>query len=359
MFDKQANPWALQGLFVDRPLPGAPGLLQGYRYFATDVGPSGTEYVLAGSPLAWKTVGGDGAAPNLATVLVSGNDSGPTSILLQPAQRLDTDLAPAVPPNPANLLRLGTVNAAFIEIGKVTAPGVGNDDVKLFINQGGAKFISNAGVQYSSLFANRAQVRVNAFGNHDGVTGMTSFKSRALTIGAKASVLAGDSIFRVTAIGVTGNDSDVPISGQIEINVAPGGVPVGGNYIATEFAVHLVPLEGPINGHQEMFKVTSQGALCMRETAHLAPPGSVAVAAGVVRLAAAPFGTTFVPNVNITATTRVTLTVQDQVPAVPPLGSVFVLSRVIGVGFTIQSTAAAENTVDVYYQFWEPIDPAA
>jgi hypothetical protein len=259
------------------------------------------------------------------------------------------------------------VNAARIEIGKLTAPLAGNDDVKIFINQGGVPLPSiapsNAGIQYSALLQNRAQLRVNAFGDHGGGPsgsghGITAFKSRGLSIGALAPVVAGDSIFRVTAIGVPGNSATLPLSGFIDINVAPNGVPVGAGYIATEFAVRLVPLEGPVNGHQEMFKITSQGALCMREKIHPGPPASVAVAAGVVRITGGPLGTTFVPNVNITATTRVTLTVQDQVPAVVPLGSLYVLSRVVGVGggFTIQSTAAVENAVDVYYQFWEPVN---
>jgi len=173
-------------------------------------------------------------------------------------------------------------------------------------------------------------------------------------------VIAGDSIFRVTAIGVPAVTTSLPLSGMIDINVAPNGVPVAAGYIATEFAVRLVPLEGPVNGHQEMFKVTSQGALCMREAIHVGPP-SVAVAAGVITLTAGAFGTTFVPNVNITANTRITLTVQDQVPAVVPLGSLYVLSRVIGPlgGFTIQSTAPIENAVAVYYQFWEPVNASS
>lgn len=58
---------------------------------------------------------------------------------------------------------------------------------------------SNAGIQYSTLVSNRAQLRVNAYGNHAGVAGVTFSKSRGTTIGADdLPVIVGDPVGRIT-----------------------------------------------------------------------------------------------------------------------------------------------------------------
>lgn len=78
--------------------------------------------------------------------------------------------------------------------------GGANGTARVFVNQA-ASFNSNAGLQHSSDVANRAQYRGNQFGNNTGVPGVTGFKSRGL-IGTLASVLAGEVLWRATAIGV-------------------------------------------------------------------------------------------------------------------------------------------------------------
>ena len=289
--------------------------------------------------VAW--IPGAAAAPDLEAVLAVGNKSGPHDVLMQAGQAVDTDGAAQ--------LSLGTGNATSIAMGR---PLGGAADLQVFINQGGAAFVSNAGIQYSSTFANRAQIRLNAFGDHGGVAGVTAFKSRGATVTAKASVLAGDPIYRVTVIGVTGDNDKTPVAGYIDLSVAPAGVqPL---YVASQYAVSLVPLEGPINSIQEMWKITSQGVPCLREDIHHGPNGdSVTVVAGVTALG--PGGVINIPNPNIKAKTRFTLTVQDG--GAVPLGSVYVAGRVAGPGgsFDIQSTNAADVGVLVYWQLWEQV----
>lgn len=58
---------------------------------------------------------------------------------------------------------------------------------------------SNSGIQYSTLVTNRAQLRVNAYGNNAGVAGVTFSKSRGATIGADdVPVIVGDPVGRIT-----------------------------------------------------------------------------------------------------------------------------------------------------------------
>jgi len=267
---------------------------------------------------------------------------------IRPVERLDTDSA--------GTLQLGTVNATDIAAGgQIGAAGL----QRVYLNQGGVplplapKTPSNAGMQYSSTFANRAQLRLNQFGNQEGVNvpGLSAFKSRGTTVGAIDSVIDGDVLFRVTAVGVAPNPPlfDVPLTGLISINVPkPGGSVPGNNWVAGEFEIELVPLEGPINGRKRVFKITSQGVPCLRETAAVAAPSN-GKAAAVVALGAG--GTLVILNSYVKAGTRFTLTVQDGGPA--PVGSVYVAARVAGTGFTISSTSALDVGVLVYYQLWE------
>jgi hypothetical protein len=127
---------------------------------------------------------------------------------------------------------------------------------------------SNAGIQYSTLTANRAQLRANQFGANIAGPGATGFKSRGLVIGGQLTpgafvgCIAGDLLYRITAIGVAPNDSDVPLAGTVSIQVPPGFVPPAApnnNYLPTEYEVALVALAGPINGKRVVHLVTSEG----------------------------------------------------------------------------------------------------
>lgn len=210
----------------------------------------------------------------------------------------------------------------------------------VLINQA-ASFISNAGIQYSGTTGNRGQIRMNQFGSNTGISGITGFKSRGTTIGSLASVLAGDVLFRATAIGVTGDNASVPLSGLISINA----VSVASNYIETEFEVQLVPQAGPINGAKKAFVVTGDGILKVREAANKM--------AGVATTDAT--GSVTINNTQVSATSRFTLTIQDT--GAVPTGFVYASARVVGTSFTITSSTAQPG-VDVYYQIWEPTTPA-
>jgi hypothetical protein len=211
----------------------------------------------------------------------------------------------------------------------------------LFLNQSGA-FNSNAGIQHSSDVANRAQYRGNQFGANTAGPGVTGFKSRG-ALGTLAAVVAGDLLWRATAIGVAADNASIPIAATVSIQVPAGGV--GANYVATDFEVGLVPLAGPINGKKQAFLVDSEGVLHVKE----APNCMAGVAVTGIG------GTVVVPNTRATATTKINLTPQDGGAA--PLGAFYLAARTVGVNFTIQSTNALDVGVNVYYQLWEPTVP--
>lgn len=216
---------------------------------------------------------------------------------------------------------------------------------QVFINAPGALHGSNAGIQYSSTTANRAQIRLNQYGSNAGIPGVSTLKSRGATIGSLAPVQPGDAIFRDTAVGVTDNLS-IPLSGLISILVAPNGVPAGQGWIATDYELQLVPLAGPANGRKQTFRITSEGIFHIKEAAN--------AMAGVATLDAT--GTAVVNNTQVTPTTKFSLTIQDSGSV--PTGFVYQSARTAGTSFTIKSSAgAADSGVQVYYQLWEPTTP--
>jgi hypothetical protein len=118
---------------------------------------------------------------------------------------------------------------------------------------------SNAGIQYSTITANRAQLRANQFGAHSAGPGATGFKSRGATIGALAGCVGGDLLYRITAIGVAPNNVDIPLAGTVTLQIPPGFMAAAQNYVPTEYEVALVPLAGPINSRRVVQLVTSEG----------------------------------------------------------------------------------------------------
>lgn len=219
-------------------------------------------------------------------------------------------------------------------------------NIRLYINSTIAQHGSNAGIQYNTLFPNRAQIRLNAYGQHTGVSGLTSFKSRGTSIGTLAPVAVNDDIFRMTAIGVTSNNS-IPLSGQIRIITS--AVPPGMGYIGTDFAIELVSKNGPSNGTRKIFRIDSEGILHLFEqTVVLGQPQNGC--AGLTTLDGS--GNSVVLNQNISSTTRITLTIQDG--GAVPTTSVYVSNRVIGTSFTISSIGGGNSGVIVYYQLFEP-----
>lgn len=132
---------------------------------------------------------------------------------------------------------------------------------QLFVNQGGASWNSNAGLQFSSTTGNRAQFRGNQFGANTGCPGITGFKSRGVNTGDKVGVVDGDVLFRATAIGVAPDNASIPLAGYISIVVPTGGSAGSNDYVATDFEIQLVKLAGPINSIRKVFRVTSEGAV--------------------------------------------------------------------------------------------------
>jgi len=282
--------------------------------------------------------GGAPVVPTLAAVLAAGNVTGPNNILITGGQAVDAVAA-------LGTLLLGTTNAKLIALGNKLAV-LADDDPMILVNQGGLTFISNAGIQYSTKRANRAQFRGNQFGPNDAGPGVTGFKSRGINIGDLASVAAGDLLFRITAIGVPADNLSVPLAALLSLQVPVGGV--GANYVASEYELQLVPLEGPINGRKVMFKITSQGVPVLRETA--LPAGGRT--AGLATLDVA--GQLLIANVSVLAGTRISLTVQDG--GTLATGNVQVTARTAGLDFTIASSAgAADAGAIVYWQLWEGI----
>jgi len=295
-----------------------------------------------------------GGAPALSAVLSIGNTSGANDILLAPAQRLDTDVA--------GTLKLGLVNATGFELGNTTTPNpapLPGGDPMVLINQGGAQIGgSNAGIQYSTIRANRAQFRGNQFGGTAAGPGITGYKSRGAAIGdgvgvGKVGVIDGDLLFRITAIGVARNDSSIPLAALLSLQVPPGGSLPLSNYVASELELQLVPLEGPTNGATVMFKITSQGVPVLRETdlPPVAPPVPNRRVAGLATLDGA--GQLLILNPNVKAGTRFTLTVQDG--GTLATGNVQVVARVVGTSFTIASSVVTDAGAIVYWQLWEGV----
>lgn len=140
------------------------------------------------------------------------------------------------------------------EVARFTTDGAGL--TRFYINQTTNLHGSNAGIQYSTdgTSPNRSQIRFNLYGSNTGAPGVTTFKSRGVGIGALASVLAGDNLFRLTTIGVSGNNSSINLASLIDVRVA--AVFLG--YVATEFIVGLNSLAGTIS---EKFKVGSEGTV--------------------------------------------------------------------------------------------------
>lgn len=218
----------------------------------------------------------------------------------------------------------------------------------VFINANAALHASNAGIQYNATFANRSQARFNQYGNNTGVPGITTFKSRNATIGGLTPVQAGDVIFRATAIGVTDNLS-TPLSGFISINVPTGGVPAGQGYIATDYELQLVSLDGPANGRRVVYKMNSEGVPQLLESTSAG--SHTTVPSGLITLDGT--GNVTVANAKLAANARILLTIQ---PGPVPTGIVYVSNITANTGFTVTSTAGAGDTgLKVYYQIYTPL----
>jgi len=238
----------------------------------------------------------------------------------------------------------GVVDNA-LQTGLFLEGGAAGSD-RVYINATTAQNGSNAGLQVNGIVANRGSLRTNQWGNNAGVPGVTGFKSRGATVGAMQKVVAGDTLWRATAIGVADDNATFGLAATLGIDVPVGGVPAGQAWVATDLVCELQPLGGPVNGRKQAFKVDSEGIVYVKESANCM--------AGVAVIGAG--GNIVVNNNRVTANTRFQLTAQDG--GTVPTGSPFVVARVVSTSFTIQSTAgAADAGVNVYYQLFEATTP--
>jgi hypothetical protein len=204
----------------------------------------------------WVVVGGGGAIYPVPDNVFAVNDN------LDPTKFLNVELAGQAPGTTQTITTTATISRPF-RLPDISGTAIVQQDVtgKVYMGLGvvGDVIASNAGIQYSTITANRAQLRSNQFGAHSAGPGATGFKSRGATIGALAGCVGGDLLYRVTAIGVAPNNIDIPLAGTVTLQIPPGFVAAAQNYVPTEYEVALVPLAGPINSRRAVQLVTSEG----------------------------------------------------------------------------------------------------
>ena len=203
---------------------------------------------------------------------------------------------------------------------------------------------NGSGLQYSSLIANRAQLRNNQYGANNSGPGISTFKSRGIVIGAPLAagdgVLVGDLLRSDSAVGVTASGLLIPIAYLNQVVVVEAGL----GSVACDWEIQLCPKGGATNSRRKVFAVTSEGIQRVRESANSMAGLTVLDAAGQLVIA----------NSNVKATTRFMLTVQDGGTA--PTGNIYQSARVNNTSFTIKSSAgAADAGVQVYYQLYEQL----
>jgi hypothetical protein len=113
---------------------------------------------------------------------------------------------------------------------------------------------SDAGIQYSSLVADRGQIQVYQYGAHTGIPGISSFKSRDTTIGGLAAIIANDVFFRATAEAVACDN--ITIDESATISIIAEGTP-GATEIPSRFELELTNLSGT---RQLALRVSSEGS---------------------------------------------------------------------------------------------------
>ena len=155
---------------------------------------------------------------------------------------------------------------------------------------------SNAGIQYSSAVANRGAGRFNQFGNNTGVPGVVGFKSRGATVPVLASVLAGDTLWRATGIGVTGNNSSVPNAAFISITVAASGPTA--TQVPCQYDLELTNAAGT---RQLCFQVSTEGEVHtlagIRAGGPNTTPATIGTVGGLIRSGNGDPNTTIVGSV--------------------------------------------------------------
>jgi len=241
---------------------------------------------LVGAIPTWMAVS-PGAYP-ISDAIFAVNDN------IDPTKLLKVEAAGQATGTTTTIRTSATVSRPF-GLPDISGTAVVQEDVTGFVFMGvgvtGQLHGSNAGMQYSTVFpgiagaANRSQLRCNLYGANAGAPGVTGFKSRGATIGSLAGCIAGDILWRMTAIGVAPDNASIPLAALLSVQVPANFVPAGQSWVPTEFELQLKPLAGGTNDARISFKVTSEGqAQVLRgsragsETAVYATPAAAAAA---------------------------------------------------------------------------------
>ena len=178
---------------------------------------------------------------------------------------LNVDASGQAPATTTTIKTSATISRPFT-LPDISGTAVVQEDPSGFVFMGATAQLhgSNAGMQYSTVFpgagaANRAQLRCNLYGANGGSPGVTGFKSTGATIGSLGGCAGGDKLWRMTAIGVTPDNLQIPLAALLTAQVPAGFVAAGQNYLPSELELQLVPLLGPTNGVRVAFKVSSEG----------------------------------------------------------------------------------------------------
>jgi hypothetical protein len=212
---------------------------------------------------------------------------------VDPTKFLNVELAGQATGTTQTITTTATISRPF-RLPDISGTAVVMEDVsgQVFIGIGvtGTLHGSNAGVQYSSTTSNRGSYRANQYGNvggtNSGVPGFVAFKSRGATINATASVLAGDVVWRGTAIAVPGNNVNTPNVGYISIVVAPGGPTA--TQVPCQYELELTNLAGT---RQLAFSVTSEGEAQTLRGVRAGGPATLPAALGAGTLWSSGTGT--------------------------------------------------------------------
>jgi len=201
-------------------------------------------------------------------------------------KQLNTDLSGQGTGTVTTLFTTATVSRPF-RIPDISGTAVVQQDVTGFVFLGfnAQLYGSNAGIQHSSLTPNRAQYRAQQFGVNAAGGGVTGFKSRAITIGAPVGTIGcgcigGDILLGLTAIGITPNDSLIPLAGTLRFQVPATFVAAGQTYLPAELALSLADTAGPTNSIRQVFRVTSDGETQTLRGVRAGGPGTLPTAIG-------------------------------------------------------------------------------
>jgi len=264
-----------------------------------------------------------------------------------PTKLLNTDVSGQAPGTATTIFCTGTLARSF-RLPDFNGTALVAQDVSglVLIGQNVQDQGSNSGIQYSTLFTSRAMLRTSQYGANAGIPGLSSFKSRGATIGSLAACVPGDVLWRMTAAGVTGDGTKIPLAALLSVNLPASGI--FAQSLSPDFEFQLA--KDTINSRRVVWNMVgltgdwnmalAGSRVRLKEGAN-AMQGAAALGAG---------GTVTVANTLVTANTRILFSIQE---GAAPLGTLYVSARVPGASFTISSTNAAD-VCNVAWQLWEP-----